>query len=66
MGKRQGMRCGYIRGMFGFFFTEGPVYNFGDAKESDTAKFARFYFEVGFTNLAHTSKELVWLAMTIL
>nr|POE99547.1 glutamate-1-semialdehyde 2,1-aminomutase, chloroplastic [Quercus suber] len=27
--------------MFGFFFTEGPVYNFGDAKESDTAKFAR-------------------------
>ena len=34
---------GYIRGMFGFFFTEGPIYNFGDAKESDTAKFARFY-----------------------
>ncbi|KAJ6977815.1 hypothetical protein NC653_029650 [Populus alba x Populus x berolinensis] len=26
---------GYIRGMFGFFFTEGPVYNFADAKKSD-------------------------------
>ena len=34
---------GYIRGMFGFFFTEGPIYNFGDSKESVTAKFARFY-----------------------
>ena len=44
-GKKAGhaMCGGYIRGMFGFFFTEGPVYNFGYAKESDTAKFARFY-----------------------
>ncbi|XWS37081.1 hypothetical protein CRYUN_Cryun19dG0012200 [Craigia yunnanensis] len=34
---------GYISGMFGFFFTKGPVHNFDDAKKSDTAKFARFY-----------------------
>ncbi|KAL9375575.1 hypothetical protein Peur_032454 [Populus x canadensis] len=63
---------GYIRGMFGFFFTEGPVYNFADAKKSDTAKFARFYqgmlregvyfapsqFEAGFTSLAHTAEDI--------
>lgn len=63
---------GYIRGMFGFFFTDGPVYNFEDAKKSDTAKFARFYqgmleegvyfapsqFEAGFTSLAHTSEDI--------
>ncbi|KAF7825922.1 glutamate-1-semialdehyde 2,1-aminomutase, chloroplastic [Senna tora] len=63
---------GHISGMFGFFFTEGPVHNFGDAKKSDTAKFARFYwgmlaegvylapsqFEAGFTSLAHTSDDI--------
>lgn len=63
---------GHISGMFGFFFTEGPVYNFEDAKKSDTAKFARFYrgmleqgvyfapsqFEAGFTSLAHTSEDI--------
>ncbi|PPS12148.1 hypothetical protein GOBAR_AA08479 [Gossypium barbadense] len=63
---------GYINGMFGFFFTEGPVYNFDDAKKSDTAKFARFYrgmleegvylapsqFEAGFTSLAHTQEDI--------
>lgn len=63
---------GYISGMFGFFFTEGPVYNFDDAKKSDTAKFARFYrgmleegvylapsqFEAGFTSLAHTTEDI--------
>jgi glutamate-1-semialdehyde 2,1-aminomutase len=63
---------GYIRGMFGFFFTDGPVYNFADAKKSDTAKFARFFqgmlregvyfapshFEAGFTSLAHTDEGI--------
>ncbi|CAI9755285.1 unnamed protein product [Fraxinus pennsylvanica] len=63
---------GYISGMFGFFFTDGPVYNFEDAKKSDTAKFARFYrgmleegvylapsqFEAGFTSLAHTPEDI--------
>lgn len=63
---------GYISGMFGFFFTEGPVYNFDDAKKCDTAKFGRFYrgmleegvyfapsqFEAGFTSLAHTPEDI--------
>ena len=63
---------GYISGMFGFFFTDGPVYNFEDAKKSDTAKFAKFYrgmleegvyfapsqFEAGFTSLAHTDQDI--------
>ncbi|GMY19183.1 glutamate-1-semialdehyde 2,1-aminomutase 2, chloroplastic-like [Fagus crenata] len=73
-GKKAGhtMCSGYIRGMFGFFFTEGPVYNFEDAKKSDTAKFARFYrgmleegvyfapsqFEAGFTSLVHTPEDI--------
>ncbi|KAK3032231.1 hypothetical protein RJ639_035524, partial [Escallonia herrerae] len=64
---------GYICGMFGFYFTEGPVFNFEDAKKSDTAKFARFFrgmleegvyfapqFEAGFTSLAHTSEDIQW------
>lgn len=63
---------GHIRGMFGFFFTKGPVYNFEDAKRSDTTKFAKFYrgmleegvyfapsqFEAGFTSLAHTEDDI--------
>jgi len=63
---------GHIRGMFGVFFTGGPVHNFGDAKKSDTKKFGRFYrgmleegvylapsqFEAGFTSLAHTSQDI--------
>ncbi|XP_043707015.1 glutamate-1-semialdehyde 2,1-aminomutase, chloroplastic-like [Telopea speciosissima] len=73
-GKRAGHQmCGsYISGMFGFFFTEGPVYSFGDAKKSDTTKFARFFrgmleegvylapsqYEAGFTSLAHTKEDI--------
>ncbi|KAK4400221.1 Glutamate-1-semialdehyde 2,1-aminomutase, chloroplastic [Sesamum angolense] len=73
-GKKAGhaISGGYINGMFGFFFTDGPVYNFGDAKKSDTAKFAKFYrgmleegvyfapsqFEAGFTSLAHTPEDI--------
>lgn len=73
-GKNAGhaMCGGYISGMFGFFFTEGPVYNFEDAKKSDTAKFAKFYrgmleegvyfapsqFEAGFTSLKHSSEDI--------
>ncbi|KAK4803947.1 hypothetical protein SAY86_003764 [Trapa natans] len=63
---------GYISGMFGFFFTEGPVHNFADAKKSDTAKFGRFFrglleegvylapsqFEAGFTSLAHSLQDI--------
>ncbi|GAB4860383.1 hypothetical protein Ancab_035541 [Ancistrocladus abbreviatus] len=73
-GKRAGHAIcgGYISAMFGFFFTEGPVHDFSDAKKSDTTKFARFYrgmleegvyfapsqFEAGFTSLAHTSQDI--------
>ncbi|KAJ7957911.1 Glutamate-1-semialdehyde 2,1-aminomutase, chloroplastic [Quillaja saponaria] len=73
-GKRAGHSIcgGYIRGMFGFFSTEGPVYNFADAKKSDATKFAKFYwkmledgvyfapsqFEAGFTSLAHTPEDI--------
>eukprot|EP00227_Mantoniella_beaufortii_P020143 CAMPEP_0197575852 /NCGR_PEP_ID=MMETSP1326-20131121/1088_1 /TAXON_ID=1155430 /ORGANISM="Genus nov. species nov., Strain RCC2288" /LENGTH=482 /DNA_ID=CAMNT_0043138681 /DNA_START=51 /DNA_END=1499 /DNA_ORIENTATION=- len=63
---------GSISGMFGFFFTEGPVRNFSDAQKSDTAKFARWHrgmleegvylapsqYEAGFTSLAHTEADI--------
>jgi glutamate-1-semialdehyde 2,1-aminomutase len=63
---------GHISGMFGFFFTAGPVHNFSDAKTSDVQKFARFHrgmleqgvylapsqFEAGFTSLAHTEEDI--------
>merc|ERR1719326_2741708 len=59
---------GHISGMFGFFFTEGPVKCFADAAKSDTAKFAKWHrgmlergvylapsqYEAGFTSLAHS------------
>ncbi|KAL7191664.1 hypothetical protein ACSBR2_023699 [Camellia fascicularis] len=64
----------YMSGIFGFFFTEGPVYEFEDVKKSDTAKFAKFYrgmleegvyfvpsqFEAGLTSLAHTLEDVKW------
>jgi glutamate-1-semialdehyde 2,1-aminomutase len=63
---------GQISGMFGFFFTEGPVHNYEDAKKSDLVKFSRFHrgmlergiylapsqFEAGFTSLAHTDADI--------
>ncbi len=63
---------GNISGMFGFFFTAGPVHNFEDAKLSDLSKFSRFHrgmleqgiylapsqFEAGFTSLAHTDADI--------
>ncbi len=63
---------GQISGMFGFFFCEGPVHNFEDAKKADVAKFGRFHrgmleqgiylapsqFEAGFTSLAHTEDDI--------
>jgi glutamate-1-semialdehyde 2,1-aminomutase len=63
---------GNISGMFGLFFTEGPVHNYEDAKKSDLQKFARFHrgmleqgvylapsqFEAGFTSLAHTEADI--------
>lgn len=63
---------GQISGMFGLFFTNGPVHNYEDAKKSDTGKFGRFYrgmldrgiylapsqFEAGFTSIAHTEEDI--------
>ncbi|MEL6228786.1 MAG: glutamate-1-semialdehyde 2,1-aminomutase [Cyanobacteria bacterium J06627_3] len=63
---------GNISGMFGMFFTAGPVHNYNDAKTSDLEKFSRFHrgmleqgvylapsqFEAGFTSLAHTDDDI--------
>ena len=63
---------GNISGMFGMFFTEGPVHNYEDAKKSDLEKFSRFHrgmleqgvylapsqFEAGFTSLTHTDEDI--------
>jgi glutamate-1-semialdehyde 2,1-aminomutase len=63
---------GQISGMFGLFFTNGPVHNYEDAKKCDTAKFGRFHrgmlergiylapsqFEAGFTSIAHTEEDI--------
>lgn len=63
---------GQISGMFGMFFTKGPVRNYEDAKKADLSKFARFHrgmleggvylapsqFEAGFTSLAHTNEDI--------
>ncbi|MGD1856564.1 MAG: glutamate-1-semialdehyde 2,1-aminomutase [Leptolyngbyaceae cyanobacterium] len=63
---------GNVSGMFGMFFTEGPVHNYEDAKNSDLKKFSRFHrgmleqgvylapsqFEAGFTSLAHTDDDI--------
>jgi glutamate-1-semialdehyde 2,1-aminomutase len=63
---------GHISGMFGFFFTAGPVHNYDDAKAADTNKFSAFHrgmleqgvylapsqFEAGFTSLAHTDEDI--------
>jgi glutamate-1-semialdehyde 2,1-aminomutase len=63
---------GSVSGMFGFFFCNGPVHNYEDAKQADTAKFGKFHrgmleqgiylapsqFEAGFTSLAHTESDI--------
>jgi glutamate-1-semialdehyde 2,1-aminomutase len=63
---------GHISGMFGLFFTAGPVHNFEDAKAADVQKFGRFHrgmlergvylapsqFEAGFMSLAHTDEDI--------
>lgn len=67
-----GAQGGQISGMFGLFFTAGPVHNYEDAKKSDLAKFSRFHrgmlergiylapsqFEAGFTSVAHTEENI--------
>ena len=68
----QDVYTGQISGMFGLFFTLGPVHSYEDAKKSDLSKFSRFHrgmlergiylapsqFEAGFTSLAHTEADI--------
>ncbi|MDA1000815.1 MAG: glutamate-1-semialdehyde 2,1-aminomutase [bacterium] len=63
------VRCG---SMFCSFFQEGPVYNYADARKSDTERYAKFFremlrcgvalapsqFEVGFLSAAHTKADI--------
>lgn len=63
---------GVAGGMFGWFFTKGPVMNFRDAQTSDGAKFAKWHrmmlergvylapsmYEAGFMSLAHTDADI--------
>jgi glutamate-1-semialdehyde 2,1-aminomutase len=63
---------GHISGMFGMFFTAGPVQNYEDSKQSDLSKFSKYHrgmlergvylapsqFEAGFTSLAHTEEDI--------
>jgi glutamate-1-semialdehyde 2,1-aminomutase len=60
--------AGSLGTMFGFFFQDGPVYSYEDAKRSDVERFKKFFhimvergvymapsqFEAGFTSAAHT------------
>jgi glutamate-1-semialdehyde 2,1-aminomutase len=62
----------YAGGMFGWFFTEGPVKNFSDAKKADPALFGRWHrmmlergvylapsmYEAGFMSCAHTDEDI--------
>lgn len=68
----QDVCVGQISGMFGLFFTLGPVHNYEDAKKSDLSKFSRFHrgmlergvylapsqFEAGFSSVAHTEADI--------
>jgi len=65
--------CGdYAGGMFGWFFTEGPVKNFQDATKVDAEKFGRWHrmmlergvylapslYEAGFMSTVHTDEDI--------
>lgn len=74
LGKEAGHEVcgGSISGMFGMFFTAGPVSCFEDASKSDTEKFGRWHramlergiylapsqYEAGFMSLAHTEEDV--------
>lgn len=65
--------CGdYAGGMFGWYFTEGPVKSFSDAKKADASKFSKWHrmmlergvylapsmYEAGFMSVAHTDEDI--------
>jgi len=63
---------GVAGGMFGWFFTEGPVNNFQDATKADKDKFGKWHrmmlergvylapsmYEAGFMSMAHTDEDI--------
>jgi len=63
---------GTAGGMFGWFFTEGPVKNFQDATKADAKKFGKWHrmmlergvylapsmYEAGFMSMAHTDEDI--------
>ena len=71
---RHGVPCSasHVGSMWGFFFVDGPVRSFDDAKRSDVALFKRFFhaalargvylapsaFEAGFMSAAHGDAEI--------
>lgn len=73
-GKKHGhaMTGGTAGGMFGWFFTEGPVKNFGDAQTADSEKFGKWHrmmlergvylapsmYEAGFMSTVHTDEDI--------
>lgn len=73
-GKKYGhaMTGGTAGGMFGWYFTEGPVKNFQEATKADGAKFGKWHrmmlergvylapsmYEAGFMSMAHTDEDI--------
>jgi glutamate-1-semialdehyde 2,1-aminomutase len=67
-----GVTINRVGSMFTFFFTDQPVFDYGSAKTSDTARFAQFFhwmldggiylapsqFEAGFVSSAHSDEDL--------
>lgn len=68
----EGVCVNRVGSMFTFFFQPGPVTDFESAKQSDTARFGRFFhflldhgvyfppsqFEAGFLSAAHTDRDI--------
>lgn len=68
-----GARVNRVGSMFTFFFADGPVRDYDDAKRSDTKAFARFFhhllesgiyfppsqFEAAFVSTAHTPADII-------
>jgi glutamate-1-semialdehyde 2,1-aminomutase len=66
------LTIGHAGSMWGAYFVDGPVRNYADAKQSDTALFARWHkaalargvflapsaFEAGFVSSAHTDADI--------
>ena len=68
-----------IGSMFTFFFQEGPVRNYEEAKHSDTGAFGKFFhhlidngvyfppsqFEAGFMSAAHAPRDIAYSTKVI-